>query len=108
MTYDPDLMDSYLTAEVLFPRGDDMKFGKVVHHLTDENNLPIGKANDNPILDTRKYIVAFDDGEQLEYAANIIKENIYAQVVPEGRKYMLTDSIINHRKHEIAVPKDDE
>jgi hypothetical protein len=51
-----------------------MKLGKVVCHLTDENNLPIGKADDNPILDTRKYAVEFDDGEQLEYAPIIIAE----------------------------------
>jgi hypothetical protein len=85
-----------------------MKLGKVVRRLTDENNLPTGKAHDNPILDTREYTVEFDDEEQLEYAANVIAENIYAQVDDEGRKYMLMDSIIDHRKDENAVPKDDE
>jgi hypothetical protein len=108
MTYDPDVMDTYITAEVLLPRGDAIKLGKVVRRLTDENNLPTGKAHDNPILDTREYAVEFDDGEQLEYAANAITENIYAQVDAEGRKYMLMDSTIDHRKHENAVPKDDE
>jgi hypothetical protein len=61
ITYDSEVMDSYLTAEVLLPRGDKMKLGKVVCCLTDENNLHIG-AKDNPILDTRKYGVEFDDG----------------------------------------------
>jgi hypothetical protein len=76
MTYDPYVMDTYITAEVLLPRGDSMKLRKVVRILTDENNLPTGKAHDNPILDTREYTVKFDDGEQLEYAANVIAENI--------------------------------
>jgi hypothetical protein len=40
-----------------------MKLGKVVRRLTDENNLPTGKAHDNPILYTREYAVEFDDGE---------------------------------------------
>jgi hypothetical protein len=62
MTYDPDVMDTYLTAEVLLNRGDLMKLGKVVRSLTDENNLPTGKAHDNQILDTREYAVEFDDG----------------------------------------------
>jgi hypothetical protein len=85
-----------------------MKLGKVVRRLTDENNLPTGKAHDNPILDTREYAVKFDDGEQLEYGANVIAENIYAQVDAEGRRYMLIDSIIDHRKDENALSKDDE
>jgi hypothetical protein len=92
-----------------------MKLGKDVRRLTDENNLPTGKAHDNPILDTREYAVEFgclaiefDDGEQLEYASNAIAQNIYAQVDAEGRNYMLMDSIIDHHKDENAVPKDDE
>jgi hypothetical protein len=108
MTYDPDVMDTYITAEVLLPRGDLMKLGKVIRRLTNENNLPTGQAHGNPILDTREYAFKFDDGEQLEYAAIVIAENIYAQVDAKGRKYMLMDSIIDHRKDESAVAKDDE
>jgi hypothetical protein len=74
MSHDPEVMDSYLTAEVLLPRRDMMKLGKVVWRLTDDNNLPIGKSNNNPTLDTREYVVEFDDGQQLEYAANVIAE----------------------------------
>jgi hypothetical protein len=40
MTYDPEAMDSYLTAEVLLHKGDKIKFGKVVCCLTDANYLP--------------------------------------------------------------------
>jgi hypothetical protein len=78
MSHDPEVIDSYLTAEVIMNRGDTMKLGKVVQQLTDDNNLPIGKSNDSPILDTRQCVVEFDDGEQLEYAGNVIAENIYA------------------------------
>jgi hypothetical protein len=44
--------------------------------------------------------------EQMEYAANVIAENIYAQVHAEGRRYMPMDSIVDHRRDE--SPKDDE
>jgi hypothetical protein len=108
MTYDSEVMDTYITAEVLLPRGDLMKLSKVVQRLTDEKNLPTGKSQNNPILDTREYAVKFYDGEKLEYAANVIAENIYAQVDAEGRRYMLMDPIIDHRNDENAVPKDDE
>jgi hypothetical protein len=62
----------------------------------------------NPILDSREYIVEFGDGEVLEYSANEITENLYAQVDSEGRRYLLLDSIIYHKKDHIAVSKDDE
>jgi hypothetical protein len=49
-----------------------MKLGNVVRQLTDENNLPTGKAHDNAILENHNYIVKFDDREQPEYGANEI------------------------------------
>jgi hypothetical protein len=61
MSYDADVMDTYITAEVLLHRGDLMKLSKVVQRLTDENNLPTGKAHNNPFLDRREYAVKFDD-----------------------------------------------
>jgi hypothetical protein len=33
--YDPEVMDSHLTSEVLLPRGDTMKHVKVICRLTD-------------------------------------------------------------------------
>jgi hypothetical protein len=63
MSHDPEVMES----EALIPRGNTIKLGKLVRRLTDDNNLPIGKAIANPILDTQEYVVEFDDGEQLEF-----------------------------------------
>ena len=45
-----------------------------------DGNL-IGKSNDNPILDTREYIVEFPDGREAEYAANQIAVNMIARDV---------------------------
>ena len=44
----------------------------------DSDDNVIGRANENPILDTRGYIVEFEDGEQAELAANTIAQIIYA------------------------------
>ena len=41
---------------------------------------------ENPILDTRKYIVQFNDGDEAELAANVIATNMYAQCDPEGNQ----------------------
>jgi hypothetical protein len=74
-SYDPDIMDTCITAQVLLPRGDDMNVGKVIKRSVDDNAIPKGKAHSNPILDSRKYLVEFGDGEVLEYSANVIAEN---------------------------------
>ena len=48
-----DLYDGYLQMELAFDRGDDgPSFDKVTERLRDAQGLPIGTANDNPILST--------------------------------------------------------
>jgi hypothetical protein len=46
------------------------------HQLGDRHRG--GHDDVNPILDTRIYEVEFPDGEVLEYAANVIAENLYS------------------------------
>ena len=50
-------------------------------HDNDDN--AIGRANEKPILDTRGYVVEFEDGEQTELATNIIAQSMYAQCDPD-------------------------
>ena len=53
--FTPDAYDdTYLRMELALPRdGAEILFGRVVKRLRDKDGLPIGTANDNPILDTR-------------------------------------------------------
>jgi hypothetical protein len=95
-SYDPDVMDTYITAQVLLPCGDNMTVGKVIKRSVDDNVIPKGKAHSNPNLDSREYLVEFGDDEVLEYSANVIAENLYAQVDSEGKRFLLMDSIIDH------------
>ena len=60
-----------------------MAQGRVVKRLRDNDGNPVGRANDNPILDTREYVVEFDDGMEAELAANSIAQNMYAQCDPD-------------------------
>jgi Reverse transcriptase (RNA-dependent DNA polymerase) len=106
--YEPESYDGYITSQVLLPRGVDMKLGTVKGRKRDENSNPIGVGHSNPILDTRIYDVEFDDGQVLEYAANVIAENLYSQVDDEGRRFVILDIISDHKKDASAVPKDDE
>ena len=62
--FTPEILDdTYMNMEVGVPRDDDgPTFARVTKRLRDANGLPIGVANDNPILDTRMYEVEYPDG----------------------------------------------
>ena len=65
--------DTYLNMELAIPRDSDgTEFAKVAKRLRDADCLPIGKANDNPLLDTRIYEVEYPDGYKAALAAKII------------------------------------
>jgi hypothetical protein len=72
----PETGDNYLSAELM--------------------GNPVGRANDNPILDTRSYIGNFDDGDQTELTANKIAESLYSQCDPDGNQYVLLEEIVDH------------
>ena len=49
-----------------------MAGGQVVHQKNDADGNPIGRSNQNPVLDTCLYEVEFPGGEITELAANMI------------------------------------
>ena len=103
----PDAYDPYLAMEVSIDRGGDQPaFAKVTKRLKDSNGNPIGIANKNPILDTRLYEVQFFDGETMPLTANLVAENMFAQVNDEGHRTVLFDEIVDTRKSSEAVPKE--
>ncbi len=67
-----------------------------------------GTANDNPILDTREYVVTFDDGDVTDLTANLIAETMYAQCDPDGNQYVLLDAIIDYRRNDLALRLSDQ
>jgi hypothetical protein len=82
--FEEEGLDNYITAQVMLPKGKGMQRATVTGRKRDANGNPIGVSNKNPILDTRMYEVEFDDGSVQEYAANLIADNVYAQVDDEG------------------------
>ena len=105
----PDAFDSYLHMEIALPRGVDesMQFAKVKKRKIDDDGIPVGVANDNPMLDNRIYVVEWLDGHTEELMANVIAENLFAQVDDEGNRFVLLDDIIDHRKSADALSGDD-
>jgi len=66
-----------------------------------------GRSNANPILDTSIYEVEFGDGSTEAYSANIIAEHIYSQVDGEGYTQCMLNDIVDHKKDDTAVSKED-
>jgi hypothetical protein len=64
---------------------------------------PIGRAHNNPLFDTRQYEVEFTDSTHERYQANIIAENMYAQVDSEGNEYLLMQEITDHKSNNSAI-----
>ena len=50
--------------------------------------MPVGTANDNPILDTRMYEVEYANGHKAALAADAKTENMIAQVYDEGNRHV--------------------
>jgi hypothetical protein len=84
-----------------------MLLGIVKTRKRDFDGNPIGKANYNPLLDTRLYDIEFPDGDIQEYAANVIAESISSQVDDEGRHTLLMDALVDHEKDITAIQADD-
>ena len=48
----------------------------------------MNEVHDTPILNTHKYVVGFDGGEEAEFTTNAIYVSIYSQCDPEGNTYI--------------------
>ena len=107
-TYTPDTMDSYLNMELGLPRGPDgeLQHAVVKRRRLGENGNPIGIANNNPLLDSREYEIEYHDGTLEVLSANVIAENLLAQVDQEGQRQLLMDEITDHRCTNEAIPKE--
>jgi hypothetical protein len=99
----PNRGDNCLSADLMLPKGGVMVKCHVTAHKLDRDNNPVGRANDNPILDTRSYIVNFYDGDQTELTANMIAESLYLQCHPDGNQYVLLEEIVDHQRLPTAI-----
>ena len=53
----PEAGDNYVGARVTLPRGDSEALGKVIKRARDNEGNPLGREHENPIIDTRQYVV---------------------------------------------------
>ena len=74
----------------------------------DVEDKAVGNMNNKPLIDTKSYQVDFSDGTTEVLTANIIAENILAQVDEEGHLQINLDEIIDHRQDVNAIKKENE
>jgi len=103
-----DMFDKYIGAELVMDVGSgNERMGRVVKRTKGIDGSVIGRSHTNPLFDTREYVIEFTDGTEQNYMANIIAENMYAQVDSEGNQFQLLQEISDHRKDGSAVPMGD-
>ena len=73
----------------------------------DDAEKAVGNMNNDPLLDTRAYKIQFADVTTEVLTANIISQNLLAQVHKEGNRQMLLDEIIDHRHDVNTIGKKD-
>ena len=78
----------------------------VKRRALDDQGVPIGKAHSNPLMDSRVYELEYEDGTTEALTANILAENILAQVDENGYRQLMIDEIVDHRKDKQAIPFD--
>jgi hypothetical protein len=100
--------DTHVNMELAIPRDSNSpEFAMVTKRLRDKDGRPMGKSNDNPILDTRTHEVEHEDGHKASLAANAIAENMFAQVDNAGNRRVLFDETVDHRTDETEIKQQD-
>ena len=82
-----------------------MRSRSVKQQARDAKGELFGTRNLNPILDTRSYEVEFPDGDDAEFTANVIAENMFSQFDDAGNLYGLMSGIVYHKSNDKAVSK---
>ena len=97
--------DSYLNMELGIRRNDEgLYHARVKRRAVDQDGKPIGRPSNNPLLDSRQYEVEYSDGTNEILTANIIAENLLAQVDDQGHRHLMMDEIEDYRKKPDAIP----
>ena len=102
-----EISDNIIGTSVLLPSGDSLLEGIVrSKKRTADGSQLIGKANFNPLLDTRIYEIEFPDGGRAEFSTNIIIESIMEHTNAMGETVGMISGIIGHRKNDSAITKE--
>ena len=106
LIYEKAITDYWINNEVCLPQGENNTHAKVIDCSKDADVNAIGSYNDNPIKITMVYDVEFPDGVIKNDSTNIIAEIMYAQVDPDGHSHGILDAILDFKKDDTALSRD--
>mmetsp|Transcript_6492 Transcript_6492/g.15328 ORF Transcript_6492/g.15328 Transcript_6492/m.15328 type:complete len:280 (+) Transcript_6492:692-1531(+) len=100
---------NYTNMEIGLRRGQEgeLQHARVKRRRLDEEGNPVGVANSNQLLDTRQYEVEYDDGSTEVLSANVLAENLLAQVDEHGHRHRFMEELVDHRSSDKAVKRED-
>ena len=99
--------DKMINLHVQLQHNNMMQTGKVKRRALGPDGKVTGLYDQNPTKNSIIYEVEFPDGQVKEYAANVIAENIFRQVDHDGFSTALFDSIIDFKKNDSAIIRED-
>ena len=99
----PEQGDNYVGVSIMLPRGESSARGKVIARKRDAEGNPVGRADTNPVQESRTYEVQFPDSKVAELTANLIAESMYTLCNQEGNEYLLFDCIVGRKKSDKAL-----
>ena len=91
----PEIGDHYVGVKIQLPRGTSNAQGRVLHRARDNDVNVVGRVNVELALDTRTYVIEFENGEEAELSVNAITQSMHTQCDPKGNQYLMFDSIID-------------
>jgi hypothetical protein len=100
-------LEKYIGAQINLDIGGEIQRGTVVKRAKGQDGSKAGKYHPNPMFDSRKYVVEFEDKATYEYEANVIASNMFSQVDDEGNTYVLFKEFSDHRSDASALDKAD-
>ena len=93
---DEEMLDKYLGAELILGVGtNNERWGWVIKQSKGIDGNVIGRVHSNPLFDTHEYDIKFTDGSIEKYQANIIAENMDAQVDDKGHQFQIIEEIVD-------------
>ena len=78
---------------------DNLMHAIVKRRKLDDDDNPIGTESTNSLVDTRSYEIEFIYGTTEIITANIIADNLLAQVEKERHRQLLLEKIISYRRN---------
>ena len=95
--------ESIIGANVKLQHNSQTVKAKITKQDIGPDEKPIGKYNQNPIFDSRKYEVELPDGVVYEYYHNILSDKLCSQFDEEGREFILMKEISDHKIEKSSI-----